>query len=100
MRLSWTSRAVDDLIAIQRNIARDKPVTAKEWVRKLRLRAKNAALVPTAGRIVPEFGRHDLREVFLGSYRIVYRVRKEGITVLTVFEGHRLLAENPISYPE
>jgi len=94
MNLRWSSRAVDDLLAIQRNIARDKPVAAKEWVKKLRLRAKKAALAPNAGRMVPEFGRDDLREVFLGSYRIVYRLRKEGITILTIFEGHRLLIEN------
>ena len=32
-----------------------------------------------------------MREVFLRSYRIVYRVVDEGIVVLTVFEGHRPL---------
>ncbi len=32
-----------------------------------------------------------MREVFLQSYRIVYRVTLKGIVVLTVFEGHRLL---------
>lgn len=35
-------------------------------------------------------GRSDIREVFVRTYRIVYRVREEGILVLTVFEGHRL----------
>jgi len=77
MNLRWSSRAVDDLLAIQRNIARDKPVAAKEWVKKLRLRAKKAALVPTAGRMVPEFGRDDLREVFLGSYRLFIGCEKK-----------------------
>jgi len=37
----------------------------------------------------------DVREIFLKSYRIVYRLRDEGIDVLTVFEGHRLFPENP-----
>jgi hypothetical protein len=44
-------------------------------------------------RIVPEIGRSDVREVFLRTYRIVYRVLDEGIVVLTVVEGHRLLGE-------
>ncbi len=39
---------------------------------------------------MPELGRDDVRETFLRSYRIVYRVVPEGIVVLTVFEGHRL----------
>ncbi|MBN2197229.1 MAG: type II toxin-antitoxin system RelE/ParE family toxin [Polyangiaceae bacterium] len=40
-----------------------------------------------------EIGRDDVRETFLRSYRIVYRVEDGGITVLTVFEGHRLMGE-------
>lgn len=35
--------------------------------------------------------REDVREVIERSYRIVYRVVSDGIVVLTVFEGHRLL---------
>ncbi len=93
MKLRWTLRASNDLIAIQCHIARDKPGAAKAWVEKLRRRARLAASEPTAGRIVPEFGQDDLREVFLGAYRIVYRVQEDGIAVLTVFEGHRLLSE-------
>lgn len=34
--------------------------------------------------VVPEKGRPDIREVFLRTYRIVYRVREDGIVVLTV----------------
>ncbi len=41
--------------------------------------------------MVPELGRDDVREVFLRSYRIVYRVGEDTVDVLTVFEGHRLL---------
>jgi plasmid stabilization system protein ParE len=91
MKLRWTTRAANDWVAIQRHIAKDKPGAAKAWVDKLRLRARHAASAPLAGRIVPEFGRADLREVFVGAYRIVYRVQDDGIAVLTVFEGHRLL---------
>ena len=45
--------------------------------------------MPLAGRVVPELQREDVREVLLGTYRIVYRVREDAIDVLTVFEGHR-----------
>jgi toxin ParE1/3/4 len=40
--------------------------------------------------MVPELQRPDIREVFLRTYRIVYRIRANAIDVLTVFEGHRL----------
>ena len=48
------------------------------------------AFLPPAGRVVPEKAHSDVREVFLRSYRIVYRVREGSILVLTVFEGRRL----------
>ena len=54
-------------------------------------KAEAAARLPMAGRVVPEKRRDDVREVFLRTYRIVSRVRKESIVVLTVFEGHRRL---------
>ena len=44
--------------------------------------------MPLAGRVVPERARQDVREVFVRTYRIVYRVRESGILVLTIFEGH------------
>ena len=51
--------------------------------------------MPHAGRVVPEFDRDDIREVIVGNYRIVYRVRATEVLVLTVFESHKLLGEPP-----
>jgi plasmid stabilization system protein ParE len=47
--------------------------------------------MPLSGRVVPELERDDIREVFLRSYRIIYRVADDNIRILTVFEGHRRL---------
>jgi plasmid stabilization system protein ParE len=91
--LRWTERAVADLIAIGDYIALDRPGAARAWVERLRRRAQEAEAMPNAARLVPELGRTDVREVFLQSYRIVYRVVADGITILTVFEGHRRLGE-------
>lgn len=94
--IRWTERAVADLIAIGEYIAADKPEAARRWVERLRHHASLAAELPLAGRRVPEIERDDVRETFLRSYRLVYRVEADGITVLTVFEGHRLLREGEI----
>lgn len=77
----WTAKATADLIAIGDYIAADKPEAARAWVEKLRKRATAAAATPLVGRVVPEFGRADLREVFVRSYRIVYRMIGDGIIV-------------------
>ncbi|HMP07338.1 MAG TPA: type II toxin-antitoxin system RelE/ParE family toxin [Lacipirellulaceae bacterium] len=45
---------------------------------------------PEAGRIVPELDRADVREVLIGSYRIVYLVGSDVVHILTVFHGARL----------
>ena len=95
MKLRWTLNARDDLRRIRRYIARDKPDAAKRWVQRLRERARKAASMPHAGRVVPEFDRDDIREVIVGNYRIVYRVRATEVLVLTVFESHKLLGEPP-----
>ncbi len=89
-KVRWTALSQRDLLAIGAYIAADDPAAAREWVAKLKAKAHAAALVPLAGRAVPELGRTDVREVRLRTYRIVYRVVRGGITVVTVFEGHRL----------
>lgn len=95
MKLIWTERAKKDLIEIGKFIAKDKAGAARRWVEKLRQRARLAKDMPLAGRKVPEIDRNDVREVFLGNYRIVYLVKKGSIIILTIFEGHRLV---PLGY--
>ena len=46
---------------------------------------------PLSGRIVPEFGQEYIREIIFGSYRIVYLVGEEEVSILTVFHSSRLL---------
>jgi plasmid stabilization system protein ParE len=88
--IEWTERALADLRAVDDYIAADDAIAAERWVGRLIAKAEAAARRPMAGRVVPEKGRPDIREVFLRTYRIVYRVREGSILVLTVFEGHRL----------
>ena len=91
MNLRWSKRAVRDLAQIHLYIEADDPDAADRWVRKLWQRAELASRTPMAGRIVPEYGRPDFREVFVKTYRIIYRVDGRDIVVITVIEGHRLL---------
>lgn len=93
MRVVWSLKARRDLADIHRFIARDHESAAVRWVRRLQKRARDAADMPYSGRMVPEYGREDLREVLLKGYRIVYRVRVEQIEILVVYQGHRLLPD-------
>jgi plasmid stabilization system protein ParE len=91
VRVELSAEAERDLEEIADYIARDNPVAAEAWVGKLVAAAKAAGTNPRAGRVVPEWGDPDVREVFLRTYRIVYRVEARRIVVLTVIEGHRRL---------
>jgi len=44
---------------------------------------------PFVGRVVPEYGRHELRELIIGSYRLVYLVRADEVIVVRVVHGAR-----------
>lgn len=96
MKLFWTETAKQDLQAIRRYIAADNPTAAKQWIERLRERARNALHSPLAGRKVPEFSRDDIRELIEGNYRIVYQVFADRLVVLTVFEGHQLFPEEKL----
>jgi toxin ParE1/3/4 len=91
MRVRWSGRALHDLRSIAAYISKDNPTAARRWVARLRERAQKIIPFPHAGRRVPEYERDDVREVFLGNYRIIYRIFPDLIEILTVFEGHRLL---------
>lgn len=96
LELVWTERAVRDLEKIDDYIAQDSPAAAVRWVGKLIATAATLASAPQAGRVVPEHGRADIREVLLRQYRIVYRIRETRIDILTVFEGHKLLPSSVV----
>jgi plasmid stabilization system protein ParE len=46
---------------------------------------------PELGRVVPERGEPNIREIVVGNYRVVYRFRREQKTVeiLRVWHGAR-----------
>jgi plasmid stabilization system protein ParE len=92
-KLRWTARAQADLLEIAEYIAHDNPAAASRWVAMLRARARAAARMPRAGRVVPEMRREDVGEVVVRGYRIVYHLAGRGIVVLTVFESHRQLRQ-------
>ncbi len=96
LAIRWSDQARADLAAIGDYIATDNPPAAQRWVNTLIAAFEQAAEMPLAGRIVPEFQQAGLREVIRRNYRLVYRVREDHIEVLTIFEGHRLFPKSVI----
>jgi toxin ParE1/3/4 len=88
-RIRWTNQALADLEAIGNFIARDAPSVAQVFVDSVFEVVKRLEVFPRLGRVVPEIGQEDIREILFGSYRIVYVVG-EDVNILTVFHASRL----------
>ena len=91
MRVRYSRRAREDLRQIAAYIGSDNPTAARRLVSRLSRRVKDVARTPRAGRRVPELDRDGVREVVVGSYRIVYQLLGAELRVLAVFEGHMRL---------
>jgi len=59
--------------------------------------AERIEAFPMSGRVVPEANDPAVREIILGNYRIVYRIKRELAEVLTVYHGARLLDPDRLS---
>jgi toxin ParE1/3/4 len=93
-RVSWTEEATGDLESIREFIGRDSPRYAALTVERLVRAVDILEDHPEAGRIVPEFGQRDLKELIRGSYRIVYRLQGDAAQILTVFRASRQIPQD------
>jgi toxin ParE1/3/4 len=90
-RVVWSPRALDDVDSIAAYISRDSTAHASAVVTKIIRATRILKQFPFAGRMVPEFEDEALRERFVYSYRVIYRVQGQTITVAAVIHGNRLL---------
>ena len=79
--VTFSLESIEDLESIVSYVAVDNPQKAESYGNKLIDRALEAQVMPSKGRVVPEFGNTKIREFIQGNYRIVYRIRDELKTV-------------------
>lgn len=89
--LVWSTEAIEDIESIASYIERDSAWYAKAVTSKIVETAESIPEFPEIGRIVPEIGDPAIRERFVYSYRIIYRLEPEQILVAAVIHGSRLL---------
>lgn len=95
-RVSWSPEALEDVEAIAAYIAKDSPFYASAVVQKILDTAKSLGNFPNLGPIVPEIGEPEFRERFVYSYRVIYRIADDAITIIAVIHGRRLLTPTMI----
>ncbi len=85
----WTPQGLEDLEAICLFIARDAPPFAAVFAQQAFDATDRLADFPESGRVVPEMNDPDFREIILGNYRLIYRLRSGDVEILTVHHGAR-----------
>jgi toxin ParE1/3/4 len=83
-RVIWSASALADVEAIAAYIARDSDHYASVVVERMLEAAASLADLAERGRVVPELTDASIREVFVYSWRVIYRVEPNVVTVLTV----------------
>lgn len=83
----WSDIAKEHLKEIDSYIAKGSPVYSVIFIDKLIVSVEKLEAFPKLGRIVPEFERDDVREIFFHKYRIVYSHRENIVTILAIVHG-------------
>jgi plasmid stabilization system protein ParE len=97
VRIVWSPLAIKRASEAAAYIAGDKPEAALRWLDGLFDVTDRLEMFPESGRVVPEIGLPEFREViYRKTYRIVYRVEKGRVAILTVRNCAQLLDESEV----
>ena len=90
VKIVWTIISVVELKDIYDYIAIDSKRYTKNQIDRIIARTLVLKAMPESGRIVPELENSEIRELFEGNYRIVYRIKtKDYIEILTIHHTSR-----------
>jgi plasmid stabilization system protein ParE len=90
--ITFADSAVKDLEAILTWYTDQKvPTVGERLAREIITKVERLADFPESGRIVPEFGISNLRELIYPPFRIVYRFDKDRVRIVRVWRSERLL---------
>jgi len=96
MKIIWSPLSVERLEEIFEYISNDNRSAAKKTVDRIFNKVETLKEYPQRGRKVPETNREEIREVFLGEYRIIYRIEKSKLIILTIRNFKQLLSDEDI----
>lgn len=85
----WTETATQDLEEAAAFIGRDSRFYAAALMRETRAAARSLRTFAERGRVVPEIDAPDIRELFIRSYRLIYQVTDERVSILAFVHGAR-----------
>ena len=84
--IKWSPRAKARLLGCMRYIAEESQdwPTVINWRNRVYAAVESLNEFPESGSIVRELNRADIRQVIVGDYRVIYRVKRKTPEVISV----------------
>lgn len=95
VRLQYTKPAYDDLKAIHTYISADSVANAKRFITAIKDKIKTLKNNPEIGKPVFAEKYKKLRQLLYKSYRIIYHLEENMISIITIHHQSRLLENIP-----
>lgn len=89
MVIVWSRPAREDLRHIHQYIAHDSPRYATRVIQDIVGKVEGLKELPRLGRVVPEIGEENIRELGMYSYRIMYELTGDTVYIHGVIHRRR-----------
>ena len=91
LKIIWSQDALEDIDSIANYIEKDSVTYAKIVVRNIFSKVTILPDFPLIGKVVPEYQNENIRELFIYSYRLIYKIDKKSLAIVAVIHGKRLI---------
>ncbi|NQT26397.1 type II toxin-antitoxin system RelE/ParE family toxin [candidate division KSB1 bacterium] len=99
MKIIWSPLAVERMQEIVDYISLDNMDASIRWAENIFNNIEKLIDFPESGRIVPETKRNDIKEIVLANYRLIYRIEKNRIIILTIRHFKQILPTDDLTMP-
>ena len=88
-KIVWSHEAAADIEELANYISRDSVFYAAAFVQETLDVSRSLNDFSERGRVVPEFGDPNIRELFVKEYRLIYSIEEDRIVLLGLVHGKR-----------
>ncbi|MDZ4654807.1 MAG: type II toxin-antitoxin system RelE/ParE family toxin [Coriobacteriia bacterium] len=97
MRVIWAPLAREQVADAFAFISAERPAAALNWFDAIVDQTGSLSTFPDMGRMMPEAGRSEVREVIVEPYRLIYRRDPDMIVIIGVFHFRQEVNEDGLS---
>src|SRR5947199_171319 len=91
MKIVWSPMALERVNEIADYIVENSVEAARVWLMDIFGAVDRLKELPESGRSVPEVKRPNIRELIFKNYRVIYRIERKQLAILTVRHSRQRL---------